>query len=145
MITILCLQKQTKYDVCKMWTQEDLPWNCTLCFESEHFSRYFVEFNEPPKSCWTSFCIESGWTKLQTVKLYNVVFCLEGEDKGTTENVLVLEQSLCDMKCLAGLWECLQNRIMGWGSIFVNDNRDGYEQMLQEKFCLIFQNSIFSL
>ena len=36
------------------------------------------------------------------VKLYNTVFylCLEGDDNGTTEVVIVYEQPLCDVKCL---------------------------------------------
>ena len=41
------------------------------------------------------------------IKLYNTVFYLylEGDDNGTTETVLVFEQSLCDK--VFGLWESL--------------------------------------
>ena len=70
--------------------------------------RVLMNLQEVVQVVWTFLCIESCWNNSNPIKLHNAVFCLEGENKGTTEIVLVLEQSLCGMKCLdAGLWESL--------------------------------------
>ena len=52
----------------KMQSQEDLPWDCTWCFEFEYFSRCCDGFNEPPGSC------SNLLSHNNSVKLYNIVF-----------------------------------------------------------------------
>ena len=118
-----------------------------ICFESEPLSRCCGGFSEPPGSCSSPSSVlesvdptptKSSYTilsfvcvlKLMIIALHKLFMCL---------NNLYMIWSVW----MAGLWESLQDGIMGWGFVWLKVELVFWMSKGYKDFC--FFSSLFSL